>query len=89
MILTAAFSASSSDSAAWLALPLRVTSLGGEGVLGTALTEVSAVAIASGVLLGVLSLLAGLRWGGRRPARVTVPLRTRDARQRADRRARR
>jgi hypothetical protein len=46
----------------------------------------AAAAWLAGALLGLLSLLAGLRWGGRRPARVTVPVRIRDGRRRADRR---
>jgi hypothetical protein len=81
MILTAAFSVSP-DCPAWLAAPL-----GGEGVLGAALTDISAIAIASGVLVGVLSLLAGLRWGGRRP--LPVPVRAGNGRRRERRPTRR
>jgi hypothetical protein len=84
MTFTAALYASPA-SATWLALPLRASPLGGEGVLGTAVTDISAVAIASGLLLGLLTLLAGLRWGGRRPVRATAPVRALDRRRREGR----
>jgi hypothetical protein len=64
--------------AAWLAVPFGATPLGiGEGVLGAAVVDVSAVAITSGVLIGLLALLAGLLRGGRQPVRA--PARPRNA----------
>jgi hypothetical protein len=74
-------SSDSSSAAAWLALPLGSAPLGGEGVLGAAITDVTSAAIASGVLVGLLALLAGLLRGGRPPAPAAVPVRSRDARR--------
>jgi hypothetical protein len=75
-------SSASSSAAAWLALPLGSAPLGGgEGVLGAAITDVTSAAIASGVLVGLLALLAGLLRGGRPPAPAAVPVRSRDARR--------
>ena len=68
--------------AAWLALPLGASSplVGSDGALTAAVIDLSVAAIASGVLVGLLALLAALLRGGRQPARATVPVRPRDAR---------
>jgi hypothetical protein len=75
------YSASSSV-AAWLAVPLGAspTLSAGDGVLAVAITDVPTAAIASGVLAGLLALIAALLRGGRQSARAAVPVRARDRR---------